>query len=155
MEAAGLIRKNNSATWANPVMALPKPNGRGWRLVVDLVQTNRRCQPRANSLPLIESQWAALSGSKFFATLDLHKGFWQVALAQQSQEYFSIITDKGVYTPSRLMMGATDASSHFQRGVADVLGDLLGSAALLWVDAILVHASTVQRSEEHTSELQS
>src|SRR3546814_5153009 len=57
MEAAGLIRKNNSATWANPVMALPKPNGRGWRLVVDLVQTNRRCQPRANSLPMIESKW--------------------------------------------------------------------------------------------------
>src|SRR3546814_18782920 len=42
------------------------------------------------------------------------------------------------------MMGATDASSHFQQGVADVLGDLLGSAALLWVDDILVHASTVQ-----------
>jgi transposase InsO family protein len=154
MEKAGLLRRNWAATWANPVMALPKPHGRGWRLVVDLVQTNRRCEPRANTLPLMESQWEMLAGATCFASIDLHKGFWQIALAENSQEYFTIITDKGCYTPTRLMMGATDASHHFQAGVAEVLGGLLGTGgALLWIDDILVHATDERQLVDRLSQV--
>jgi hypothetical protein len=40
----------------------------------------------------MEDELASLAGSKYFATLDLMQGYWQLPLHEDSQECQSIIT---------------------------------------------------------------
>ena len=60
-------------------------------------------------MPSLEVVLSRLAGAAYFATLDAYKGYWQFSLAPESQEYFSFMTEEGVYTPNRIIQGATDA----------------------------------------------
>jgi hypothetical protein len=47
--------------------------------------------------------------SKSFFGIRFFKGHWQLPLHPNSQKYFSILTDTGVYTPTRVLMGGCDS----------------------------------------------
>ncbi|ETW06575.1 hypothetical protein H310_02792 [Aphanomyces invadans] len=66
--------------------AEPKPDANNFRMTVDV---------------------------QVFFTLDFFKGYWQFALVKTSQEMFSFLTDTGVYTPTRVLMGGTASVARF------------------------------------------
>lgn len=146
MVRAGLVHRNMDSAWGSAAVALPKPGGRGYRMVVDLRAVNARTVRKSTTLPDHGAQARALHGSRVYATVDLFKGFWQVPLAAKSREIFSIVTDFGVFTPERMMMGASDASAHFQACVTHTLGDLVGRVVHVWIDDLLIFA---QDEEAH------
>ncbi|OWZ05565.1 hypothetical protein PHMEG_00022324 [Phytophthora megakarya] len=66
----------------------------------------------------------------------------QLPLAKASQEILSYMTDRGMYTPTRVRQGSTDATLHFQSTVEDVLkehlhGNLFATEPLDVIEAIL------------------
>ncbi|KAF0753724.1 hypothetical protein AaE_005604 [Aphanomyces astaci] len=63
--------------------------------------------------------------TNLYFTLDRTKGYWQLPLHADSQMYFSFMTPFGVYTPTRVLMGQTDAVAYFQSVVHQMFGDLL------------------------------
>ena len=54
------------------------------------------------------------------------------------------MTDRGVFTPKRLIQGCTDSVFMFQADMQEAMGDLLYECVLIWLDYILQYA----RSEE-------
>jgi hypothetical protein len=48
------------------------------------------------------------------ARSDLVEGVLQILTVKSCREYHASITDMGIYVPDRIIMGATDASAHFQ-----------------------------------------
>jgi hypothetical protein len=46
---------------------------------------------------------------RFVAKLDFPQAFWQIALAKESQELFSVQTPLGTFTPTRMLQGSQDA----------------------------------------------
>lgn len=54
-------------------------------------------------MPLIENELARLHGATFFANLDLSHCYWQLPLAEDSQECQSFLTPDGVFTPMRVL----------------------------------------------------
>ncbi|GMF46846.1 unnamed protein product [Phytophthora fragariaefolia] len=52
------------------------------------------------------------------------------------------MTDKGVFTPTRVPQGSSDAAIHFQSTVEMVLGDLVNNCVTVWIDDLLVFADT-------------
>ena len=52
---------------------------------------------------------------KYFGTLDLTHGYWQVGLAAESMKYTAFICCLGLYMFTRVAMGLRNASSHFQQ----------------------------------------
>ncbi|KAF0687532.1 Aste57867_20723 [Aphanomyces stellatus] len=60
-------------------------------------------------MPNLDSAMACLVGTSVYFTLDWTKGYWQLPLHPESQEFFSFMTPFGVYTPTRVLMGQTDA----------------------------------------------
>jgi hypothetical protein len=72
-------------------------------------------------MPRMEDELASLAGSKCFATLDLMQGYWQLPLHEDSQECQSIITSDGVYTPTRVQHGTTNATVHMQAITEDLM----------------------------------
>ncbi|KAF0704574.1 hypothetical protein As57867_007294, partial [Aphanomyces stellatus] len=58
-------------------------------------------------------------------------------------EFFSFMTPFGVYTPTRVLMGQTDALAYCQSVVHQMFGDLLFRGLLAWLGDLLGSANTV------------
>jgi hypothetical protein len=65
-------------------------------------------------MPNLETATAKLAGDTCYASIDLCNGYWQMALDEGSQECQSFITPDGVFTPTRVLHGQTNATSYFQ-----------------------------------------
>ena len=142
---AGLIYANPTARWCSPCYPVKKPGINEWRMTIDYRRVNSQLAPMVGMMPYLASDVSCLNGMKCFATLDLHKGFWQLPLAPESQEVLSFRTDKGIYTPRRVPQGAAvDSALFFQQQMKIIFQDALGSYVLIWIDDIMVFAKTAQ-----------
>lgn len=56
------------------------------------------------------------------------------ASPSDSQEYFAFITHRGMYTPTRVPMGATDSVAYCQGVVREIFGDSFGNGLIAWLD---------------------
>ena len=77
-------------------------------------------------------------------TFDFYKGFWQLPLDTSSQEYFSFVTEDGVFTPRRVPQGASDSAVHFQSQMHRIFEDMIYHTLLIWVDDVLLFARCVE-----------
>ncbi|KAJ0392975.1 hypothetical protein P43SY_009109 [Pythium insidiosum] len=141
---------------AKPTRAMPRrysPNDRdflerhvttllkyGLVMTVDTRAVNATTEPMLWPMPVLEVAFGVFEGAKCFFVLDWFRGYWQLPLDEESQEYFSFVTHQGIFTPTRVPMGATDAVAYCQGVVAEIFGDLLGHGVLCWLDDILGYA---------------
>jgi RNase H-like domain found in reverse transcriptase/Integrase core domain/Reverse transcriptase (RNA-dependent DNA polymerase)/Chromo (CHRromatin Organisation MOdifier) domain len=136
----GLAYANTTSPWACAPLAVSKPGGR-FRFTVDLRPVNAVTQPATWPMPHLESALDQVALSKVFGTFDLCQGYWQLPLATESQSTQSFITHEGVFTPTRVLQGSTNAVAHFQSSIQMIIRPL-GIQMLQWLDDMLAHAPT-------------
>lgn len=138
---AGFIQKNNSSKWACAPLVVPKPGSKeGFRFTVDLRPINAQSKKNVWPMPNADAMLAKLAGSKVWFKLDCLHGYWQFPLEENSRECQSFHTPDGVYTPTRVLHGASNAVSYFQSSMESLFGHL---ELLIYLDDILGYASTV------------
>jgi hypothetical protein len=91
-----------------------------------------------------EAEMADVEGSECFFGVNFFRFYWQCDMDEESRQYFSIVTPKGIWTPLRVLMGATDAVVYCQQAVEQVLAPLLNRGVKVWLDDVLGYA----RNEE-------
>ena len=74
-----------------------------------------------------------LLGANCFGKLDLLQGYWQMPLAPEVQEVFTVVTPDGLFTPTRVPQGVLNATSYCQRVMTDLLR---GLDCNVWVDDV-------------------
>ena len=79
-EEAGIIRRSKSA-WAAPCLLVPKKNGK-WRTVIDYRGLNKLLAKESNPVPIITEVLDTMGGAKFFSTMDLTSGFYQLRVRE-------------------------------------------------------------------------
>ena len=137
----GLIRPNTESAWACAPLIIPKSGPEQFRFTVDLRPVNNQTVPFTWPMPHLETVLQELQGATCYATIDLCHGYWQMPLAEASQECQSFITPDGVYTPNRVLHGQTNATFYFQGIVANICKPIR-SNILQWLDDVLLHAKT-------------
>jgi hypothetical protein len=139
----GLIEENVNSEWASPVVVVRKSDG-GKRMVVDLRAVNSVCESTAWPMPFLEAVVNNLAGSRCWFRLDAFKGFWMMPLAEDCQEMFSFMTDRGVFTPRRSIQGALNSATQFQARMAEVFKGLINESLIIWIDDLLGYADSLE-----------
>ena len=81
--------------WSSPVVLVRKKD-QSWHFCVDYKRLNAVTLQNAYPLPYIDESLDALAGSKYFSTLDLTSGYWQVLLNKDAQEKSAFATRSGL-----------------------------------------------------------
>ena len=71
--------------WSSPVVLVKKKDG-STRFCVDFRKVNQVTKKDAQSLPRIDDTLDTLGAAKWFSTLDLASGYWQVEVEQSDRE---------------------------------------------------------------------
>ena len=149
MLSSRVIRPSNSP-WASLVVMVRKKDG-SLRFCVDFRQLNAATIKDAHPLPRIDDLLDALHGAKWFSTLDLKSGYWQVPISEQDKKKTAFRTSSGqLFEFNQVPFGLCNAPATFSRLMGRVLAGLHWETCLFYLDDIIVFSSTW---EEHLARL--
>ena len=136
MIADGLVGHSTSA-YSAPIMLAKKKCG-GWRFLTDFRKVNERCNKVVYPLPRIEDSIQRLDNPKFFSTMDLTKGFWQIPIHPADRKYFAFSTESMHLEYLVAPMGAKNSPSYLTALMQLVLRGLPAQHIISYLDDILV-----------------
>ncbi|CAK9833137.1 Retrovirus-related Pol polyprotein from transposon 297 [Anthophora retusa] len=141
------IIRESTSPYASPIILVKKKNGED-RMCVDFRALNKITVKDRYPLPLIEDQIDRLGSGKYFTTLDMASGFYQIPNAEDSIEKTAFVTPAGHYEFRRMPFGLCNAPAVFQRAINKALGNLGNSIALVYLDDILIPSETIEEGFE-------
>ena len=131
----------SSSPWASPVVLAQKKDG-SLRFCVDYRRLNTVTRKDAYVLPRIDDTLDALSSSKWFSTLDLASGYWQMEVAPEDKEKTAFCTQEGLFEFQTMPFGLRNAPATFQRLMDFVLAGLQWSSCLVYLDDVIIMGRT-------------
>eukprot|EP00741_Cyanophora_paradoxa_P004113 tig00000097_g3995.t1 len=139
----GLIEPSQ-AGFGSPVVLAPKKDGT-MRFCVDYRKLNSLTERDVFPLPRIEDQLERLQGASTFSTGDATSGFWQLELDEESRDLTTFIVPWGMYRWKVTPFGITNGPAAFCRAVTSILGNLLSTCVVAYVDDLTVHSPNVKQ----------
>ena len=117
-----LIQPSTSA-WGVPVVLAMKKDGT-IRFCTDYRKINAITKKDVYPLPRIDDTLDELSGKRYFTSLDLASGYWQLELSNDDKEKTAFITKEGLWEWRVMPFGLTNAPATFQWTMDVVLAGL-------------------------------
>ena len=137
MQRQGLITIG-TGEWSSPIVLVKKKDNT-WRFCVDYRKLNAITVKHTMALSSIDNAAEIMSGKKYFSTIDLASGFFQVALHESSQEKSGFITPWGPYKWLVMPQGAAGSPSTFSRLSLALMADLISAgSACVYLDDYLM-----------------
>lgn len=132
-----VIRPSKSP-YASPLVLVAKKDG-STRPCVDYRKLNCQTLPDSYPLPRIEDILSSARG-KFFSTIDLKNGYYQIPVAESDIPKTAVTTPFGLFEYMRMPFGLRNAAPTFQRFMDFVLRGLPGVS--VYIDDILITSDT-------------
>ena len=138
--------------WASPIVLVRKKDG-CLRFCVDYRSLNAVTKPDRFPLPRIDDMLDQLGNMKYFSTLDLASGYWQVKMSDTSREKTAFVTQHGLFEFRVMPFGLTNAPAVFQRLMHEVVSTLnpMGGQSFVsvYIDDLLVYSKTLDEHLHH------
>ncbi|KAL6467781.1 hypothetical protein MHYP_G00234580 [Metynnis hypsauchen] len=146
------VIRESSSPYSSPIVLVTKKDG-SLRLCVDYRQLNSKTRRDSYPLPRIEESLDALSGARWFSTLDLASGYNQVPVAEKDKFKTAFCTPFGLFEFNRMLFGLCNAPGTFQRLMERMFGDCRYQSVLLYLDDVVVFSATVEQHLERLEEV--
>ena len=151
MQAQGIVRPSKSP-WASPIVLVPKKDG-SLRFCVDFRKLNSITKKDVYPLPRVEDILDTLGEAKYFTSLDLASGYWQVELDEDACAKSAFTTHHGLFEFTRMPFGLCNAPATFQRVMQAVLAGLEWNSCFVYLDDILIASRTLEEHLRHIKEV--
>ena len=135
------IIQPSSSPWASPVVLVQKKDG-SLRFCIDYRKVNAITRKDAYPLPRVDDTLDTLACCKWFTTLDLLSGYWQVEVDEKDREKTAFITYEGLFEFNKMPFGLCNAPATFQRLMDLILAGLQWTNCLVYLDDILIIGKT-------------
>ena len=150
MRETGVIEPSESP-WASPVVLVRKKDG-SLRYCIDYRQLNKVTKKDSYPLPNMQDCLDSLGKAKYFSTMDLSSGYWQVGNTEEAKLKSAFYGVGGGLWQFKVMpFGLCNAPATFERLMERVLGQLQWQICLCYIDDILVYSTTIS---EHLERLE-
>ena len=140
--------KESSGPWSFPVVLVKKKDG-SLRMCVDYRKLNAVTTRDAWPMPIIDDLLQELGGARFFTTLDLYAGYWQIKVAPEDQEKTTFTTNMGNFKFSVMPFGLVNAPATFQRAMSKVLAAYLHKFVIVYLDDVTIYSQDEKIHLEH------
>src|SRR6476469_7799132 len=101
-------------------------------------------------LPRIDDLLDSISDMKYFTSLDLTSGYYQIRITEEDIPKTAFRTPDGLYQLNLLTFELTNAPATFQSVMNDMLRRYMGKFVVVYLDDILIFSKT---AEDHLSHL--
>ena len=115
----GLVFRNLQAVWSSPAMAVPKKDS--FLVVSDSKAVNEQVEKSQGVMPNQEADMVDLLSGRFVRKLNLNQGYWQMPLAEEAREIFTITTPFGLFIPTRVPQVVLNATANIQGVMTELL----------------------------------
>jgi hypothetical protein len=154
MISAGVIVPSKSAYASNLLLVRkPDPSSEGGvknRVCASFVRLNNNTEKDSYPLPGIQYIYDKIGKSKWFTTMDLLSGFWQVIIKPEHRNKTAFITARGLYEFVVMPFGLCNAPATFQRLMDEVVLPEYRDFIETYIDDLMTHSATF---EEHLTHL--
>ena len=143
MMEIGAIHPSKSPFSSNVVIVRKKDGS--IRFCIDYRKLNQRTIKDAQAIPRVDDTLHLLAGSKYFSTLDLKSGYWQLELKEKDKAKTAFqVGTLGFYECNRMPFGLCNAPATFQRLMERCMDELNLRDCLIYLDDIIIFSSTFQ-----------
>ena len=137
------VTEPSSSSWASPVCLVKKKDG-AFRFCIDYRLVNAVSKKDAYPIPDVQDALGNLRGSRYFATINLLSGYWQLGMTDRAKKRSTFCTRCGLFQFTRMPFGLSGAPVSLCRMMSIVLRDLLWVVCLCYLDDIAVYARSPQ-----------
>ena len=141
--------EHSTSPYGAPVLLVKKPD-KTWRFCVDYRALNAITIKNSHALPRIDDLLDSIQGAKFFSSMDLLQGFYQLPLQDSDKAKTAFKTNFGHFQFRVVSMGLSNAQSVFQRIMNDIFKEYLNKFVVIYLDDILIFSRT---AEEHLTHI--
>ncbi|UYV63051.1 hypothetical protein LAZ67_2002979 [Cordylochernes scorpioides] len=139
----------SESPWSSPVVLVKKKNG-SWRFCVDYRRLNKITKKDVYPLPRVDDALDNLSVARYYSSMDLRTGYWQIEVDEHDREKTAFITPDGLYEFRVMPFGLCNAPATFERMMDTVLKGLKWNICLCYLDDMVVYGPSF---EEHLKRL--
>ena len=124
-----------------------------FRLCVDYSQLNKYLVPDCYPIPRIRDIINDLEGAKYFSSIDLRSGFWNLKLKKECRDLLSFSVGQKQLRPVRLPMGLCTSPSIFQRVMRTIMTQFLNKFVHIYIDDCIVYSKTQEDHLKHLNQV--
>ena len=149
----GIIQPSRSPYASNLLLVRkPDPSAEGGiknRVCASFVKLNEQTVKDSYPLPNIQVIFDKLGASKWFTTMDLLNGFWQVMIKEEHRHKTAFITARGLFEFIVMPFGLCNAPATFQRLMDTVIKPEYRSFIETYIDDVMIHSKTFKEHLVH------
>ena len=139
------IIQPSSSPWASPIVLVKEKDG-SMHFCIDYRKVNAVTRKDAYPLSRVDDALDTLASCKWFTTLDLLSGYWQLEVDATDREKTAFTTSEGLYEFTKMQFGLCNAPATFQRLMDLILAGLQWSNCLVYLDDILIIGKKISRT---------
>lgn len=119
------------------------------RFCVDYRNLNKYTKAILYPMQRTDEIFDALGGKKYFSILDATRGYHQIEIDAEHQWKTAFMTHRGAYQYKRMPFGLKTAPAIFQRVMDGILRGLRFTAALVYIDDVIIFSNNIVEHATH------